>query len=397
MTRSRDFSRILGRSIANNTFTTTGSISASGGVTAHDYTTVEDFVDAEANAAALEDGSLHYLTKLRKMYVWDDSDASFYLLGQQDSALEKPTPHYQGQTRGYTSGGSTTTSPPWPITNAIEKFSFAASASGSDVGDLTTTRRSHAGASSSTHGYASGGNVIDKFPFATDGNATDVGDEIHRKNASAGGAKRGNSSTTHGYSHGGYGGSSPTQPAPGTFDSKGIEKFSFSTDADAAHVGYLHTGVYGHGSANSDTHGYAVRGGPSAKNNIQKFSFSTDGNATDVGDATVTSRRQAADNLGSSSHGYIAGGQGRNVIEKFSFSTDGNGTDVGDLASNRGGTSGSSSTEHGYVTAGFTNSSPTFYPSNVNSIERFPYATDENSSDVGDLTSARGNHAGHQF
>ena len=66
------------------------------------------------------------------------------------------------------------------------------------------------GQSSATHGYTSGGyttgrdDTIDKFPFSTDANATDIGQLSVARNGAAG-----QSSTTHGYSAGGY------QPAPG--------------------------------------------------------------------------------------------------------------------------------------------------------------------------------------
>ena len=70
-----------------------------------------------------------------------------------------------------------------PTNATIDKFSFAADANATDVGDLTVARFSSAGQSSATSGYAAGGggaparvNTIDKFPFASDTNATDVGD-----------------------------------------------------------------------------------------------------------------------------------------------------------------------------------------------------------------------------
>ena len=64
----------------------------------------------------------------------------------------------------------------------IDKFSFATDGNATDVGDLTVGRQTGAGSSSTTHGYSAGGygpgtsNIIDKFPFSTDANATDVGD-----------------------------------------------------------------------------------------------------------------------------------------------------------------------------------------------------------------------------
>lgn len=72
--------------------------------------------------------------------------------------------------------------------NIIEKWSFTSDGDASDVGDLTGAVQGNAGATSTTHGYRTGGhnaysassttdvNIIDKFAFASDGNATDVGD-----------------------------------------------------------------------------------------------------------------------------------------------------------------------------------------------------------------------------
>ena len=92
---------------------------------------------------------------------------------------------FQGETSGYTSGGSV--SPPFSGSrkNTIDKFPFSSDTNASDVGDLTEARTSAGGQSSIANGYSSGGakdpggsavNIIDKFPFAGDGNATDVGD-----------------------------------------------------------------------------------------------------------------------------------------------------------------------------------------------------------------------------
>ena len=83
----------------------------------------------------------------------------------------------------------------------------------------------------SARGYRSGGDtpaysdVIDKFPFTTDANATDVGNLTQAR----GGKIAGQSSSTHGYTSGGF--------APPTVDT--IDKFTFSTDANATDVGNL--------------------------------------------------------------------------------------------------------------------------------------------------------------
>lgn len=77
--------------------------------------------------------------------------------------------------------------------------------------------------------------------------------------------------------------------------------------------------------------------------------------------------------------GTVAGYASRGtVINKFPFATDANATDVGDLLSNRE-AAGQSSSTHGYVSGG--------YASNV--IEKFPFASNGNSTDAADLTVAR--------
>ena len=77
--------------------------------------------------------------------------------------------------------------------------------------------------------------------------------------------------------------------------------------------------------------------------------------------------------------GYTSGGftpPETNTIDKFPFSTDVNATDVGDLLSNSRGGAGQSSETNGYVSGGAPYS---------NLIQKFPFAVDANSTDVGDL------------
>jgi len=81
--------------------------------------------------------------------------------------------------------------------------------------------------------------------------------------------------------------------------------------------------------------------------------------------------------------GYAMGGRrdgNVNVIEKFSLTSDQNATDVGDLSSARYGSAGAGSTTHGYVAGGSTTSGE------IDIIEKFSFSVDGNSTDVGDLT-----------
>ena len=93
-------------------------------------------------------------------------------------------------THGYVAGGNLPP-PGTSLTNVIEKFTFAADADATDVGDLDQENWKTAGTSSSTHGYFAGalpntGHVIGKYSFATDGNSTDVGDLVNISNRGAG-------------------------------------------------------------------------------------------------------------------------------------------------------------------------------------------------------------------
>ena len=300
----------------------------------------------------------------------------------------------QGLSSGYASGGGTP-----PNSNIIDKFPFSSDANATDVGDLTVARDHIAGQSSSANGYASGSgapaqpeDVIDKFPFASDANATDVGDLSQARFGPAG-----QSSTANGYSSAGRG------PSPSA-KYKTVDKFPFAADANATDVGDLTTNNQNQAGQSSTTHGYNSGGyghpaNPSGSplNVISKFTFSSDANATDVGD--LTQARSGPVGQSSTGSGYTSGGSvptesptSVGTIDKFPFSSDANATDVGDLSVVRKLASGQSSTANGYTSAG---SDPPPY-AHYNIIDKYPFSSDANASDVGDLTDARYILAGQQ-
>ena len=331
------------------------------------------------------------------------SDSGAFFISEQlswrelavgDSAIvATPTYTFQGSTSGYTSGGRTAASN--VALNTIDKFSFAPGAqNATDVGDLTLGMYGGAaGQSSSVSGYTSGGypgtrsSVIDKFPFASDGNATDVGDLTSSRWYLSG-----QSSSSNGYSAGGPGSNNV------------IDKFPFSSDANATDVGDLTVGRYGSSGQSSTTHGYASGGFTPLSNVIDKFPFSSDANATDVGDITVARRYTAGQS--STDNGYTSGGEqnplatntASNVIDKFPFSSDANATDVGNLTIARAHVTGQSSTVNGYTTGGWLWQPFPTPPVVYNTIDRFPFSTTANATDIGDLTIARysGNTEGQQ-
>jgi hypothetical protein len=83
--------------------------------------------------------------------------------------------------------------------------------------------------------------------------------------------------------------------------------------------------------------------------------------------------------------GFTAGGHTPptlvNTIDKFPFPTDANALDVGDLTVTRRYSAGQSSTTHGYTSGG------TPPPGGgINTIDKFAFAINANATDVGDLT-----------
>ena len=96
-------------------------------------------------------------------------------------------------THGYVMGSGDSS----PATNHIEKYAFASSSDGSDVGNLTESRRSPAGTGSATNIYAAGGYAgvgptdsnykytIDKRATASDGDSSDIGDLTHNRHGPA--------------------------------------------------------------------------------------------------------------------------------------------------------------------------------------------------------------------
>jgi len=290
---------------------------------------------------------------------------------------------------GYTSGGQVPAPPGLTRTNIIDKFPFATDANATDVGDLAQARYWTAGQSSSVSGYTSGGaspgysSLIDKFPFASNASASSVGQlSIGRWQPV------GQSSPVSGYATSGYNG-------PGSALNT-IDKFPFASDGTATDVGYLTVGRAGGGGGQfSSVSGYTSGGGPGLSNVIDKFPFAIDANATDVGDLQT-----GGYNTGHSSSvsGYASAvGFTRNIY-KFPFATDANSTSVGNLTVSpspnvaRAYVAGQSSSVSGYTSGGNV-PIPTY---TVNIIDKFPFATDANATDVGDLSARRQQAAGQQ-
>ena len=141
-----------------------------------------------------------------------------------------------------------------------------------------------------------------------------------------------------------------------------IERFSFTSDADATDWADLVRSTKYSSGATSQTYGYTCMGSyaaPSATdhNVIQKYAMSSQSNSTDIGDALAA----GSGSCGSSSqtHGYASGryvapAPYSDQIQKWSFSTDGNATDVANLISGIQGGAGHSDWvgNYGYQSGG---------------------------------------------
>ena len=230
------------------------------------------------------------------------------------------------------------------------------------------------GATGTVRGYCATGNTvnsgagegprrIERWSFTTDSNATDVGDVTLGRHHSSG-----QSSETHGY----ISGSAANGPV-----TSAIDRWSFATEGNAVDHGDLAI-QSGLGTGQSScTHGYHTGGGiagSSSTNHIQKFSFASSGstnNATDIANLTVG--RACNSGASSSEYGYSAGGGGGlTTIDKFPFATDSNATDVGDCDSETSSAGGTSSLTHGYIVGGTTEN-----------IRKYSFASDGDSVDGG--------------
>ena len=292
----------------------------------------------------------------------------------------------QGDTYGYRYGGS---APPGNTryTNT-DRFSLASDGNAAAVPALTGGNLNETNFTAYTsHQYlgiiANGSTSGTHFPFAnedawTAGNITTV---------SPSATSHAQASATHVYKLGGH---TPT-------NTNAITKYPVATIASGStetDVGDL-TLTMGYSSggegASSETHCYRVGGlkipGYSA-GVIQKVAYASDGNATSPGSPTLGGfyLRQ---NCSSPSHGYAFGSSPNggtivNSIEKWSFTVDGDASDIADLTQAVLAHAGCTSTTHGYRTGGST--SPTPSPAAVNVIDKFPFASDGNATDVGDLS-----------
>ena len=234
----------------------------------------------------------------------------------------------------------------------------------------------------SAYGYLAGGyhntapayaaDVIDKFSFTSNANATDVGNLIEGRYSTAGAA-----SSTHGFISGGYGAITTYTDA--------IEKFSLVSDGNSVDTtANLTVNVNQCGSCHTSTHGYVIGGleqpAGSDTNVIQRYSFVSTADSTDVGDATAANNHISG--CSSTTHGYYYNGEAGN-IGKFAFGSSVTSSSVGNMLATVRAHNGSSSTTYGYRhSSGSTN---------IRVIEKVSFSSDGNSTNVGNVTARPSN------
>ena len=204
-----------------------------------------------------------------------------------------------------------------------------------------------------------------------------------------------------GYVCGGYMGKSPDDTSgPNVWYGTAIQKFSLATDGNATNVADILSGRRHQSGHSSNTHGFVVGGyqgqASSSLDIIERFSFTTDSNSTDWADMTSIMNVHSAA-ASSCTHGYSYGGEdgvgpNRSVIDRFPFASQTNATDWADCTIRQHQATGCSSDINGYGVGGRTfGAAPDAW---LNNIDKYPFASQTNATDIGDLVLARGAGAG---
>ena len=229
--------------------------------------------------------------------------------------------------------------------------------------------------SSGSSGYGPRSDQIQRFSFSSDTDSVSVGNlDVETR----WGCGIGNATDGHDI------GESPIGGLAGLK----IKKYPFATSVTSTDVGSLVTGIYFTTSSGTEDKGYVTSGTNSSTGigYYQSWTYASGGNAVSVNSANQATREGAGQT--STTHGYVSGGSNGtsllNNIQKFAFATEQNMTDVGNLTQNVVFNSGMSSDTHGYNAGG--SSYPPYTPTETNRIEKFPFASDTNSTSLGSLS-----------
>ena len=286
-----------------------------------------------------------------------------------------PTEFRGGRGRGIFAGGEPGT------TNTIEHVTIATAGNAVDFGDLSVRRQTGlGGASSSVRGVFMSG----YDPISSTGNAFDFGD---LRNASFNGMRLSNN--IRGLHAGGF--------SPPTYLSD-IDAVTIATKGNANKFGDLTAPAQGGGATSSSTRGVIALGrspsGPADTNILEFVTIMSDGNSQDFGDLSIEIYSSAATSNGI--RGVFSGNNtgsphaNADLIEFVTIATKGNAQDFGNLSratsasDDNNSMAATSNSIRGLFAGGYLNA-----PTIVNNIDFITIATTGNSSDFGDLLTAR--------
>lgn len=289
------------------------------------------------------------------------------------------------------SGGNVVAS---TVTTDVIKFSFLG------IGSSTSKAYTYGGAPSPGNIAYTKQNV-ETFPFASDASISEYINITPDTDGKRYGAA-GHSSETHGYFTGGR--MKPSWAPPAGYTTAGGWKIPFSSPVTAVSTPLILAPASGkqyHAGHQSETAGYASGGMYAPPNTatyfaaISKFPFATETDEVLVGNLApgVPAASGAAGQSGAG-YGYTSGGSTDattpgiiNFINRFPFAVDENATDVGDLSAARYQMAGLSSSSDGYNSGGYDGS-------HLNTIDKFPFSSLSNATDIGNLSLERGSASG---
>lgn len=334
---------------------------------------------------------------------------------------------FQGEDKAYVYGGAGNPpqSPATASNDLIDAFPFASDTNATDTANLIAVNQKLSGVSSASAGYdwtgTGPGGVngrhatfgIDKFVFASETDATPVSNSIgeygvhHAASAS---------DISAGYT---FGGQRYTYPGSGvTFSPSIIRpldtvlKLTYASDTSgAADHGNLNFSQGSMAGLSSPTEGkaYTAAGTPGAPTNtpfvgtVREIPFASG--------TSVTTRSNGVSAYGgrtgvsSPTDGYVAGGRlpsgppyAVTDIDKFPFASDTAKSDQGDLVSIGYGQVGNSSSSNGYISGGTMAGTPAPPTAGVynDTIQKFPFASATNATDIGNLSRGAYNAGGWQ-
>lgn len=357
-----------------------------------------------ANTAGAN-GQISYNYETGKLYVHDGFGNKF----SNTLVVAQTAPSNQyGLNYGYTIGRS-----PAGWDDTTQKSSLTSDVISTLVGgaytpispSLNLNGNKRAAAGSESNGYLIGGRLSPpsaaisdyfKFSFTSDGDTTDVGELLEPRWGIAG-----TQSSSYGYASGGG------APYPSTIQSYStvIQKFPFSSDTNALSVGQLTVYTDEGASSCSTTHGYNLggrvgtpTGTTPSTNTIRQFPFSSDTSSTDT--ATLVHRMAGGAATQSEEFGYYVHGNSpidlnpsiSDKIQKFPFASNANAIDVGELLDRKSFGAAYSSQTHGYKAGGYNSSS-----GGVDQVEKWTFSSDSSSADVSELTYNVWTHEGTKY